>query len=318
MIASESEIPLDVAVRAHSGTSFVPEDRGRQRQKDYASTVNSDHEELSKLVRDDAERELLNDEFARYHEGYRQRYLAMLHAMSRVMSSMITGPARFPVESNLKKGDTADKRRNELLEYRKTALAAIRRKLRPDQSTIRTDQDNAGTLLQQKIAKLEAQRDQWKKINAAHKAFLKDPASLDQSDLPEEGKAMVRNYKPAYSWEPHPIAPYQLTNLGAELRRLQGRVGEVQKLQESERKEEAYEDGIRVIENPEAGRIQLVFPGKPDEKTRAELKSRGFRWAPSEGAWQRHLNSAGRNAVEQVLTALGKKPSATEQPPAAG
>ena len=30
-------------------------------------------------------------------------------------------------------------------------------------------------------------------------------------------------------------------------------------------------------------RIQLLFPGKPDEQTRRTLKSHGFRWSPSQG-----------------------------------
>jgi hypothetical protein len=63
--------------------------------------------------------------------------------------------------------------------------------------------------------------------------------------------------------------------------------------------------GVRLVENAEAARIQLIFPGKPDEATRSLLKSNGFRWAPSESAWQRHLNNAGRWAAERVLKELG-------------
>jgi len=56
--------------------------------------------------------------------------------------------------------------------------------------------------------------------------------------------------------------------------------------------------------NPDAARIQLTFPGKPDPAVRDVLKSNGFRWAPSAGAWQRHLNNAGRYAAKRVLSAL--------------
>ena len=61
---------------------------------------------------------------------------------------------------------------------------------------------------------------------------------------------------------------------------------------------------IKIVEDPEHARIQLYFPGKPNQATRDKLKSSGFRWAPSEGAWQRQLNNAGRYAAEQVLKAL--------------
>jgi hypothetical protein len=60
-----------------------------------------------------------------------------------------------------------------------------------------------------------------------------------------------------------------------------------------------HED-LRIIENPEIDRLQIVFPGKPDEETRKSLKSYGFRWSPSEGAWQRQLSNSARYAAEQV------------------
>ena len=36
------------------------------------------------------------------------------------------------------------------------------------------------------------------------------------------------------------------------------------------------------------------FEEKPDADTRQALKSEGFKWAPSQGAWQRQLN---QNAI---------------------
>jgi hypothetical protein len=48
----------------------------------------------------------------------------------------------------------------------------------------------------------------------------------------------------------------------------------------------------------------MIFPGKPDEHTRRLLKANGFRWSPSQGAWQRHLNEAGRWAAERVMKAI--------------
>ena len=40
--------------------------------------------------------------------------------------------------------------------------------------------------------------------------------------------------------------------------------------------------------------MQLIFADKPDADTRQALKSEGFKWAPSQGAWQRQLN---QNAI---------------------
>ena len=53
--------------------------------------------------------------------------------------------------------------------------------------------------------------------------------------------------------------------------------------------------------NQEDNRLQVVFDGMPDADTRAELKSSGFRWAPSVGAWQRQLTD---NAIPVSYTHL--------------
>lgn len=41
--------------------------------------------------------------------------------------------------------------------------------------------------------------------------------------------------------------------------------------------------------------------GKADDETRALLKANGFRWAPSQGAWQRQLTPNGVRAAKYVM-----------------
>ena len=62
--------------------------------------------------------------------------------------------------------------------------------------------------------------------------------------------------------------------------------------------------GLKVVENAEAMRIQLIFDGKPDADVRAVLKENGFRWAPSQNAWQRQLNGNGKAAASNVIQKL--------------
>jgi hypothetical protein len=44
-------------------------------------------------------------------------------------------------------------------------------------------------------------------------------------------------------------------------------------------------DGITIRRNPERQGIEVVFPAKPDEEIRAELKRLGFRWSRRQGLW---------------------------------
>ena len=69
---------------------------------------------------------------------------------------------------------------------------------------------------------------------------------------------------------------------------------------------------VEFVDNAEVNRTQLVFPGKPDEATRKLLKRHGFRWAPSQNAWQRNRNNAGLYEAKNVLKALGYELSKVE------
>jgi hypothetical protein len=152
------------------------------------------------------------------------------------------------------------------------------------------DDPEACDKIAERIAELETDQARMAAVNKAHKAFLKKPDSLDTAPISDSDKELCRRYVPAYSWEPHPFAPYQLQNNNANIRRLKGRV-ELLAKRPIESKEEMIGE-IRVVHNAEENRLQLFFPGKPAEPIRAKLKSNGFRWSHYNGCWQCYLSSA--------------------------
>lgn len=295
------KLSLGLATQAHSGTSFVPEKRGQSEVKSFDDMLESYWETFSNRCKTDEELALLASEFDRFQNGLLNRYRAVLVAKSRIVSVMIAGPSNFPVDRMNKRNRTEHNRVTDYLEYRERAVRAICRAIWPEDHGIKTADPKALELLQKKMDKAIADQDRMKLINKAHAKFKKKPESLDENiELSQAEKDFIRKYEPRYSWEPHPCPPYSMTNNGAEIRRLKKRIEEVSAYQKLEHKE--YErDGVKVVENVELGRIQLVFPGKPEEAVRANLKRHGFRWSPNECAWQRHLNSAGRYAVNEVL-----------------
>lgn len=98
---------------------------------------------------------------------------------------------------------------------------------------------------------------------------------------------------------------FSLTNNTANMARIKKRIEALKAAAQRETKSHDFQGVCQVIENADANRVQIIFPGKPDADTRATLKSNGFRWAPSENAWQRQLNNAGIYAARRVLAALG-------------
>ncbi len=61
---------------------------------------------------------------------------------------------------------------------------------------------------------------------------------------------------------------------------------------------------FKIVRNTEEMRLQLMFDGKPEPEVREILKSNGFRWAPSQSAWQRHLNGNSEYSLKRVIEQL--------------
>ncbi|MEI3001318.1 MAG: hypothetical protein V8T86_10520 [Victivallis sp.] len=100
---------------------------------------------------------------------------------------------------------------------------------------------------------------------------------------------------------------YMLSNNNQEIHRLRGRLVQLERLQAEAAKQaenggapELDFDGGRIVDNAAANRVQIFFDGKPGAELRAELKSRGFRWAPSVGAWQAFRNWHAMSSARQI------------------
>jgi hypothetical protein len=174
-----------------------------------------------------------------------------------------------------------------------------------DHAGISSDDPDAVVKLLEKIEAAEASQ---KNMKAANRI-------LRSKKLDDEGKvaALVemgfseatarRTMEPDFAGRPG-FPAYMLSNNNANIRRMKARVEELRAAADREYTESAPVDGLKVIEDPDLNRLQLVFDGKPPADVRAVLKRNGFRWAPSQGAWQRHLNNGARYAAEQVVAAL--------------
>ena len=96
---------------------------------------------------------------------------------------------------------------------------------------------------------------------------------------------------------------YILQNNNQEIHRVEERINSLKTVKERGTTEEENE-GYTYKEDTELMRIQFIFDDKPDEETRKILKQYGFRWAPSQGAWQRQLTSNGQRSAKFVKKAL--------------
>lgn len=172
-----------------------------------------------------------------------------------------------------------------------------------------SNQEKQETELEQMKRKLqgaEVAQDFMKKANAFTRK--KDDQGLEDlfKDMygPEKYQAALAEYrKPDYMGKIG-FASYQLSNNLANIKRMRGRVAELEaKAKAADEvgfKEQEF-NGLTVVKNFTEDRLQLLFDGKPDDEVRKVLKSNGFRWAPSQQAWQRKLTNNALYALRKYV-----------------
>ena len=299
------DIPRDIAYRANLGTSFVPEQRGETERNEYASTLAADFEMLLKHAATEEKQAILETEFARYREGYKSRSLAYLHSKGRCLSSMITGPSNFPVRRNEKRNAICHKRLNELCEFRKRALDAIKKALHPEWRPIMAGDDDALTRLRKKIEDQEKQQAIMKAVNVVIRKNAKQgPAAQIAAIM--AAHSMFTEAKAAQLLAPDYMGrvgfpDYAFQNNGANLRRMRARLAVLERDKAAPETTQEGNNGVRLEDCPSDNRVRLFFPGKPDSAIRTRLKSNGFRWTPSLGCWQAYRNSRSLAQARQFV-----------------
>ena len=174
-------------------------------------------------------------------------------------------------------------------------------------TAISSDDPDAIAKLTEKLESLQIMQTRMKQINAYYR---KNGTCRGFHGLTDEEADKLISDVQYHPWDRSPYPAFALSNNSAEIRRLKGRI---QKLTEA--KELGYQgwefDGGRVVPNEENNRLQIFFDEIPNPEVRQELKSQGFRWARSEGAWQRQLTDNAIYAarrIEAIWPADGSDP----------
>lgn len=236
-------------------------------------------------------------------------------------SWFISGPARY----NTKKNEALMSRSRALYEnnadridpdnnvYLKKIKAIL------TNASIKSNDDAATAKLQDKYDKLKAELENGKAMNAYFRKYGTIKGFPGVSDKTAQEFLEAREREPYFNKQPY--AAYNMTNVNAELRRIQARIDTLNKAKAQSEAAKANPqaaaeataanypklDGVHVQENADEMRIQLRFDDIPPAETREKLKRNGFRWSPSQKAWQRLLNQNGKYAAQSVLKDLGGK-----------
>lgn len=293
----------EIAYRAHTGTSFSPEQRGRSIVQEYSEQL---AEDLTTIP--EAER-------AQYQAGYEKHLTAWLRAKGNCISTMITGPSNFPVRRAEKANAAESARYNEFYQWGIRAMKAIKNKA------------EAAKPIEQKRS--EQQTAFFKEI----KAVITDKAAtiigIDNGTIRGTVRQLIVSNLTGFITRIANKGNKEATNFALDCVRELNKYAEdkggkavigptngiwklaqvVEVVQEQQfdraqkpNREYPFEKG-KVVFNYELDRLQLVYDAKPDYSTINTLKRNGFKWSPTNTAWQRQLTN---NAIYATVNIIGE------------
>lgn len=273
--------------------------------RDYkAGSANAEYRRMVDAATELAERQkqrvdpMYHEKIDRLLEIYCRKLAENMNASysieARCPSILISGGGNFPVRKKEKQNAARDRNLEEW-NYIQGLLDKIRS---VGTGGISSDDPQAVEKLEAKLATLEKHQEMMKAANAAIR--MKDPAKGDAklAELGYTPEDIAKLRAPDFCGRIGYPA-YELQNNNANIRRIRGRIAELKK--RTENTPEGWEfDGGRVVVNTAENRLQIIFDGKPDADIRTELKGEGFRWAPSQGAWQRQLTDNAMRAARRL------------------
>lgn len=282
------------ACDAFYATSFSPEERGSYHIRMYEEELNDDIKTMPEKERE------------RYIAKYKEWVQILFNKHSRIMSAMITGPARFPSRRNEKMNNYYDNAVNEFRTWREKALKAITRRIKdakPEEQknteewfSVKSEIDNIASTL--------------KDIDTGVNKYSYRPLFVSSlygklERIANNGKVDVIVKSTEYIKELNEKLPKPIFTNRHKFWKLIELVNQsVTKQTERENQENAeiLFDGGRVIKNYSEDRIQIVFDTKPQPDVISNLKHNGFRWSPRFSAWQRQLTNNAFYAVPRVIS----------------
>lgn len=266
------------AYEGYRNISFNPDTRASTTVKWYEDMLNEDIATMPE------------SEHERYIEGYKKHLFAWLSAMSRTASTMITGPANFPAERNRKAQQAEMKRYDEFTQWRPRALASIKKKY----EAAKIDEERVSEALE--VWKLQVDRLFEGYLVDRFRSRLETVARTGNVELV---RAVLEYLDGQQSKKGLTLAtPRHGVWKLAEVAEQHHSLAESKKTTESQ---ESEINGVRVVMNIQADRLQLFFEGKPAPDMISKLKHAAFRWSPSNGCWQRQLTDNAVWAAERIL-----------------
>lgn len=295
--ADPTLIDRDLAMRAHSGTSWNPKERGEMEIKSFVEDVEHVRKTLIQSTESAEELAIVDRGMDKFQKGYAQKWNARMAAHSSCFSSMIAGPSKFPARKAEKASKAYDKRSAETTEYKERAITAITKNLKDHRISAGGGEI---AMMEKKLASAEDDQARMKAVNKilrSKKTSDEDKAKRVHEELGLSEQLIHNLMTPDYGRPGYPA--YKLTNNNANIKRMKERVKEMNAREDTPTTETTFAGGT-ITDNNEDDRVQILYDERPSPNMIKQLKGSGWRWSPSLGVWQRKRTSSAMTSAKQI------------------
>lgn len=283
----------EMALGAYRWNSFDPEKRA---EEDIAAYERQLAEDLEKVP---------EEKKAQYVESYRSRLSVLFASKSRCANAMVTGPAKFNFRQNEKRENAYWNKYEEFNAWRERFLAAMKRA----QEAARPEEEKQEEAVQLLLKDLEQKATtihdlDTGKLKGYHRALFVSSiynkvatyASHGEVEIVQRAVDFITEFN---SKVKKPVITVRNRFFG--LPEEAAKMREKLRARNEEENKEVPFDGGRLVWNNRAERLQILFDNIPDDETRKNLKSNGFRWSPKHKAWQRQLTQNAVRVAKRLL-----------------
>lgn len=246
---------------------------------------------------------------ARYSKKMASYMNQEIHIGCMCPSVMISGSGNFPVRKKEKQNRAWEKNHQFFKDVQ--GILSKMENILYGREQIKSDDEDAIEKLEEKLEKL---KDMQESMKAANKAIrMKDVKKGDGllKDMGYTDEHIKELRTPDFCGRIG-YPNYALQNNNANIHRIEDRLKGLKATKEKGTLE-TENQFFKVVENTENMRLQLIFEDKPEPEVREVLKSNGFRWAPSQEAWQRQLTNNARYSLKRVIEQLQKMQEGTAE-----
>ena len=284
------------AVRAFSNTSFHPEERAEAYIRDYEAACLSDLQALPV------------EEHEEYISKFRGWVETLFDKHSRILSVMITGPARFPTARNDKANDAYGRAIDEFQEWREKYAKRIEKRNEAAKSPEEREAAEWETLKRD----IDYNTNVCIEIDAgakgSHRAAFTNSIFGKVERLAHNGRADLVLKALEYIKQ---LQEDEATGLKKPLFTSRHKIWNLQeacekaiKAQEERENRDSVEiefDGGTIVKNFAENRLQIFHDEKLSADVISRLKSNGFKWSRFNGCWQRQLTDNANYGADRVL-----------------